>query len=79
MALIFDYPESTLEADDIAAMGNKYGVFITVRQKSRQSTMCIVIKGVEKFVGELTAGFPFTITLIVKPQLIPILICSFRR
>lgn len=50
MALIFDYPE-TLEPDDIAAMGNKYGVFITVRQKSRQSTMCIVIKGVEKFVG----------------------------
>lgn len=25
-------------------------VFITVRQKSRQSTLCIVIKGIEKFI-----------------------------
>lgn len=28
-------------------------VFITVRQKSRQSTLCIVIKGIEKFIANI--------------------------
>lgn len=31
---------------------NKYGVYISLRQKSRQSLMSVVIKGVEKFVGK---------------------------
>lgn len=30
-----------------------YDVFIAVRQKSRQSTLCIVIKGIEKFISNI--------------------------
>lgn len=52
VALIFDYPDSNIEQDDINMLGNKYGVFIALRQKSRQSTLCIIIKGVEKNVGQ---------------------------
>lgn len=50
--MIFDYPENSLEPEDVTMLGNKYGVFIAVRQKARQSTLCVVIKGVEKFVGK---------------------------
>lgn len=32
---------------------NIHDVYITTRQKSRQSTMCIVIKGVEKFITNI--------------------------
>jgi protein bicaudal C len=30
-----------------------HDVFITVRQKSRQSTLCIVVKGIEKFISNI--------------------------
>lgn len=30
-----------------------YDVFIAVRQKSRQSTLCIIIKGIEKFISNI--------------------------
>lgn len=53
VALIFDYPENSIQEDDIKQLSQKFGVYIVVRQKSRQSTLCIVIKGVEKYVGKL--------------------------
>lgn len=53
VALIFDYPETNLGPADIENLSNKYGVYIAVRTKSRQSTSCVVIKGVEKFAGRL--------------------------
>lgn len=52
VALIFDYPEMNLGPGSIESLSNKYGVYIAVRTKSRQSTSCVVIKGVEKFVGK---------------------------
>lgn len=55
LALIFDYPETNLGPGDIENLSNKFGVFIAVRTKSRQSTSCVVIKGVEKFVGKLSS------------------------
>lgn len=53
VALIFDQPDNSMDTSNITNLSTKYGVFITVRQKSRQSTTCIVLKGVEKFVGKL--------------------------
>lgn len=53
VALIFDYPDNTYDTANLLALGNQYGVYITVRQKSRQSIMCIVLKGVEKFVDKI--------------------------
>uniref|UniRef100_A0A8D8G680 Protein bicaudal C n=3 Tax=Culex pipiens TaxID=7175 RepID=A0A8D8G680_CULPI len=53
IALIFDYPENTVDSDDIAKLMYTHDVFISVRQKSRQSTLCIVIKGIEKFIANI--------------------------
>lgn len=50
VALIFDYPESYVDTEHINKLMYANDVFITVRQKSRQSTLCIVIKGIEKFI-----------------------------
>lgn len=55
LALIFDYPETNLGPGDIENLSIKFGVFIAVRTKSRQSTSCVVIKGMEKFVGKLSS------------------------
>lgn len=52
VALIFDYPDESVDPDAITMLGSKLGVFIALRQKSRQHTLCLVIKGVEKFVGQ---------------------------
>lgn len=52
VALIFDFPENSIQEDDIKMLSHKFGVYIVVRQKSRQSTLCIVVKGVEKYVGK---------------------------
>lgn len=52
LALIFDYPDNSVGTFDVSNLMNKYGVFISLRQKSRQSVTSVVIKGVEKFVGE---------------------------
>lgn len=53
IALIFDYPENTVDSEEIAKLMYSYDVFISVRQKSRQSTLCIVIKGIEKFISNI--------------------------
>lgn len=53
IALIFDYPEINIESDNINKLMQAHDVYITSRQKSRQSTMCIVIKGVEKYITNI--------------------------
>jgi protein bicaudal C len=53
IALIFDYPEINIDSDTINKLMNAHDVYITSRQKSRQSTMCIVIKGVEKYITNI--------------------------
>lgn len=50
VALIFDYPENSVK-HDINNIMTEFGVFIAARHKQRQSTLCIVIKGIEKYVG----------------------------
>lgn len=52
VALIFDYPEKSVKQESIVTLMNKLGVLITVREKQRQSTLCIIIKGIEKYVGK---------------------------
>lgn len=53
IALIFDYPEVNIDNDVINKLMTTHDVYITSRQKSRQSTMCIVIKGIEKFITNI--------------------------
>uniref|UniRef100_A0A336LJF4 CSON006372 protein n=1 Tax=Culicoides sonorensis TaxID=179676 RepID=A0A336LJF4_CULSO len=53
IALIFDYPDSTIDSDLINKLMYTYDVFIAVRQKSRQSTLCVIIKGIEKFISNI--------------------------
>lgn len=53
IALIFDYPEINIESETINKLMQAHDVYITSRQKSRQSTMCIVIKGVEKYITNI--------------------------
>lgn len=53
IALIFDYPEINIETETINKLMNTHDVYITSRQKSRQSTMCIVIKGIEKYITNI--------------------------
>ncbi|TMW46084.1 hypothetical protein DOY81_008835, partial [Sarcophaga bullata] len=53
IALIFDFPDNQNDASEIMSLSTKYGVYITLRQKQRQSTLAIVIKGVEKFIDKV--------------------------
>ncbi|XP_052864286.1 protein bicaudal C [Anopheles cruzii] len=53
IALIFDYPDNTVDSEEITNLMLTHDVFISVRQKSRQSTLCIVIKGIEKFIANI--------------------------
>ncbi|XP_058987382.1 protein bicaudal C [Musca domestica] len=53
IALIFDFPDNQNDASEIMSLSTKYGVYITLRQKQRQSTLAIVIKGVEKFIDKI--------------------------
>ncbi|CRL00989.1 CLUMA_CG014408, isoform A [Clunio marinus] len=53
IALIFDYPEINIDTDSINKLMASHDVYINSRQKSRQSTMCIVIKGVEKYITNI--------------------------
>lgn len=53
VALIFDYPESTIDGDTVNNLMYTYNVFVAVRQKSRQSTLCVVIKGIEKYITNI--------------------------
>lgn len=52
MVLIFDFPYNESEATAIMGLSSKYGVHIGLRQKQRQSTLAIVVKGLEKFIGK---------------------------
>jgi len=56
VVLIFDFPDNQTDASEIMSLNIKYGVYITLRQKARQSTLAIVIKGIEKFVGKYLHG-----------------------
>lgn len=53
IALIFDFPDNQNDASEIMSLSTKYGVYITLRQKQRQSTLAIVVKGVEKFIDKI--------------------------
>ncbi|XP_055384865.1 protein bicaudal C [Condylostylus longicornis] len=53
IALIFDYPYSQADTSEIFNLSNKYGVFISLRNKQKQSTMAVIIKGVEKFIDKI--------------------------
>ncbi|XP_050101510.1 protein bicaudal C [Anopheles aquasalis] len=53
IALIFDYPDNTVDSEVITKLMLEHDVFISVRQKSRQSTLCIVVKGIEKFIANI--------------------------
>lgn len=53
IALIFDNPESNIDTELVNKLMYTYDVFIAVRQKSRQSTLCIIIKGIEKFISNI--------------------------
>nr|XP_036216038.1 protein bicaudal C isoform X2 [Bactrocera oleae]XP_036216039.1 protein bicaudal C isoform X2 [Bactrocera oleae]XP_036216040.1 protein bicaudal C isoform X2 [Bactrocera oleae]XP_036216041.1 protein bicaudal C isoform X2 [Bactrocera oleae] len=53
IALIFDFPDSQNNASEIIGLSTKYGVYISLRQKQRQSTLAIVVKGVEKFIDKI--------------------------
>lgn len=61
VALIFDYPENSVKPEDLNALMNQFGVVIAARTKQRQSTLCIVIKGIEKYVGNFLNKINFGI------------------
>ncbi|XP_055851865.1 protein bicaudal C [Episyrphus balteatus] len=78
IALIFDFPDNQNDAMEIMSLSTKYGVFISLRQKQRQSTMAIIIKGVEKFIDKIYEARHEILrlkTLLVKPE-IPLLYFS---
>ncbi|GAB0095254.1 Protein bicaudal C [Sergentomyia squamirostris] len=53
VALMFDYPNNSIDPSDVAKLNNSLDVFITVRAKTRQSTLSIVIKGIEKYISDV--------------------------
>ncbi|KAL5281386.1 BICC1 family protein [Megaselia abdita] len=72
VALIFDFPDSNNDASDIISLSTKYGVFITLRQKQRQSTLAVVIKGIEKYIDKVYEARQEILkltTLLVKPEI----------
>lgn len=52
ITLIFDYQETNIDSSEIAEINNRYGVLINIKQKCKFGPMGIIIKGVEKFIGE---------------------------
>lgn len=74
IALIFDFPDNQNNASEIIGLSTKYGVYISLRQKQRQSTLAIVVKGVEKFIGRqhifIEQFFKFNLSLHLTPCLI---------
>ncbi|XP_030382478.1 protein bicaudal C [Scaptodrosophila lebanonensis] len=72
IALIFDFPDNQNDASEIMGLNTKYGVYITLRQKQRQSTLAIVIKGVEKFIDKIYEARHEILRLktsIIKPEI----------
>lgn len=69
VALIFDYPENP-EIEKNTNIMNQFGVTITVRVKRQQNTLCIVIKGIEKYVGKYQNTYlnEFIVELIPIPK-----------
>lgn len=53
VALMFEYPDKNIDLDEIAQLNKTLDVFITVRSKSHHGALCIVIKGIEKYVGDI--------------------------
>lgn len=53
VSLIFDFPENNIESEKAAKIMKNLDVFINIRQKTRQSSLCVVIKGIEKFVDKI--------------------------
>lgn len=53
VALMFEYPDKNIDLDEIAQLNKTLDVFITVRSKSHHGALCIVIKGIEKYVGDV--------------------------
>ncbi|EDV58077.1 protein bicaudal C [Drosophila erecta] len=72
VALIFDFPDNHNDASEIMSLNTKYGVYITLRQKQRQSTLAIVVKGVEKFIDKIYEARQEILRLatpFVKPEI----------
>ncbi|XP_061397140.1 protein bicaudal C [Musca vetustissima] len=72
IALIFDFPDNQNDASEIMSLSTKYGVYITLRQKQRQSTLAIVIKGVEKFIDKIYEARQEILRLttpLIKPEI----------
>jgi len=53
VTVIFDYPDINIDSETIKELMAAHDVFISSRPKARQSTMCIVIKGIEKFITNI--------------------------
>lgn len=53
VALMFEYPEKNIDLDEITEMNKVLDVFITVRSKSHHGSLCIVVKGIEKYVNDI--------------------------
>ncbi|XP_051858957.1 protein bicaudal C [Drosophila albomicans] len=72
VVLIFDFPDNQTDASEIMGLNVKYGVYITLRQKARQSTLAIVIKGIEKFIDKIYEARQEILCLstpAIKPEL----------
>ncbi|KAM8716534.1 hypothetical protein ACLKA7_003415 [Drosophila subpalustris] len=72
VVLIFDFPDNQTDASEIMSLNVKYGVYITLRQKARQSTLAIVIKGIEKFIDKIYEARQEILRLTtpaIKPEL----------
>lgn len=53
VTLSFDYSDFSLNKVDIDGLSAKYGVLISWRDKNKQNSKSIAIKGKEKFISEL--------------------------
>lgn len=51
--VIFDFPDINIESEIIKELMASHDVFISARPKARQNTMCIVMKGIEKFIANI--------------------------
>lgn len=53
VTVIFDFPDINIESEVIKELMASHDVFISARPKARQNTMCIVMKGIEKFISNI--------------------------
>ncbi|XP_023162321.1 protein bicaudal C isoform X2 [Drosophila hydei] len=80
VALIFDFPDNQTDATEIMGLNIKHGVYITLRQKQRQSTLAIVIKGIEKFIESLSEAIvrEWTLCISVCVDCRQLLLCGLQ-